>query len=208
MKMKTRLLSKLQQESHISTYTYILCISFFICGCIVGTFVSGLIQEGDELYKYLSSYLSFVDAGGYDTDFFSVFVGNMKYPVFAVLLGLSIFGVLGIPLLSGVRGFFLAFSISAMVRTFGGDGVMLSLAVFGISTLFTLPCFFMLAAQGTEASALLLGLAFKKGHQVSGSIYGRTFWIRCVVCVLAILLGSLLDKYLSAALLRLAAKSI
>lgn len=58
----------------------------------------------------------------------------------------------GLPLLSAAFGFFLAFSVGCFTSAFGGEGVLLAFAVFGIRCLLTFPCYFWLAVPAFQNS--------------------------------------------------------
>ncbi|MCL2409799.1 MAG: hypothetical protein FWC96_09385 [Oscillospiraceae bacterium] len=165
----------------------IVCGALFICGAIVGTAAAGVAGDAG-LSDYMAGYLTLggdVRIGG----FFSALLGAWTYPLAAILLGFSVFGVFFVPALAAVRGFFLCFSISAIVRYFGGDGVLLALAIFGVSAAITVPCFFILAVQSFSSSLYV----FKSVTMRVGvtAPYRGGFFRRILVCA-AVLMGSAL----------------
>jgi stage II sporulation protein M len=125
-------------------------------------------------------------------------------------LGFSIFGVFCVPVLSAVRGFFLCFSISAIVRHFGGDGVFLALAIFGVSAAVTVPCFFILSVQSFSSSLYVLRGMSAKGRigLISQPPGGRRFFRRVCVCAAVLTCSALLDTLLVPRLITLAARQI
>ena len=87
-------------------------------------------------------------------DFASALLDVFKYNILSIALGFSILGVFCIPALMALRGFFLSFSVSTVVRVIGGKGVTLALAIFGANTLITVPCFFILSVYALHGIQL------------------------------------------------------
>ena len=90
----------------------------------------------------------------------SALVLYYRYPLFAVLLGFAYIGVALLPCLTAEFGFSLSFSVCCFPVSFGGNGVLLALAVFGVRCAVTLPVFFLLAvpAWGNSAALALASL--------------------------------------------------
>ncbi len=141
--MNKRLLFILPQNDKTHFFSLLLCGAMFLIGCIIGTFTAGLVSDGTQLSSILSDYLSgYLNNASAKPDFFIAALETFKYHLTALFLGLSLLGVIFIPVLSGIRGFMLSYSIAAVVRLLGGKGAWLALSVFGIRTLITIPCFF------------------------------------------------------------------
>lgn len=194
--MKTAIINRLRTSSRTNAVAFIICAAFFLCGCIAGTFAAGTVEEGSSLYDYLSEYLEIAQSGQINTEFLTVFVGCVKYHAAAIIFGFSLLGIVSIPLLSMVRGFFLTFSISSVVRVFGGQGVLLSLSVFGVSSFLTLPCFLILSAQGFTASAGLCSQVFGRGAKASFALYRDGYAARCIICIMIVLVSAVFDRYI------------
>ncbi len=187
----------------------ILCGALFLCGCVAGTFSSAFVRDGVALTEYFSEYLSLEKDGSFiDPSFFSVLFDTLKYPAAVFALGFSMPGVIGIPLLSGMRGYTIAFSVSVMVRLYGGDGVLLALSLFGISTLITMPCFLILSAQSFRSACLLSYMVIKPGVRGNIGIYNAKYFINCLICLGSLIIAALLDTYLTVHMVRFAASYI
>ena len=134
---------------------------------------------------------------------FVLFLFNMfKYHLLAMFFGFSVLGIICLPVLSALRGFFLCFSISAMIRLFGSNGIALALSVFGIGTLLTIPCYFILAVQAFSASLnLFKAVRATGGGRVPPVPYGRGYFLLWGVCFLilavAFLAGVFITPYLT-----------
>ena len=113
----------------------------------------------------------------------------------ALLLGLTAAGLVLLPVLSVVQGFFLSFSVGCFARALGRGGVYLALAAFGPRCLFVLPCTLLLTVQGLSAAA----------HRRSGQRTGlpdAAYWRRAGLCCLILLLGTALELTLAPRLLQ------
>lgn len=55
----------------------------------------------------------------------------IRYPLLAFFLGFASIGVVLLPCAALAFGFFLSFSVCCFTASFGGDGVVLALAVLG-----------------------------------------------------------------------------
>ena len=88
----------------------------FLLGGALGAVFGGLMSEtsAQELADYLSTYFTLAREGGVTVEFWSVAWEQFRLLIAVILLGLTALGAAGIPLLFGVRGFLLAFSVSGL----------------------------------------------------------------------------------------------
>ena len=119
---------------------------FFFAGVLLGQVFSAQVPDatGDELTRYLTDFLK-VEKSLSPQAALSAVVLYFRYPLAAFLLGFASIGILLLPAVTGVFGFFLSFSVCCFTASFGADGVLLALAVFGLRSAVTLPCYFLLA---------------------------------------------------------------
>jgi uncharacterized membrane protein SpoIIM required for sporulation len=172
-----------------------LCASLFVCGCFMGASAAGALTH-ESLVEYLSG-LSLTDEIGAVSAavYFSRLLSACKYHIAAVFFGFCVVGVACIPVLAAVRGFFLCFTVSALTRIYGVDGVPLTLAMFATCVTITIPCFFVLSAQSFSSSLALLRTVARGGAR-GQSPYGARFFSRCAVCVPALAASALIDTLL------------
>ena len=105
-------------------------------------------QDRQELSDYLHEYAqATADGQGPSASALSVGAAYFRYPAAALLLGLTAAGLVLLPVLSVVQGFFLSFSVGCFARALGRGGVYLALAAFGPRCLFVLPCTLLLTVQ-------------------------------------------------------------
>lgn len=175
---------------------------FFLLGIFLGQVAAKRVPDeaGAELKRYLEDYL-LLDASCDWRTVLSTLILYVRFPLAAALLGFASVGVVLLPVVSAVMGFFLSFSVCCFTATFGYNGVFLSLAVFGLRCAVTLPCFFLLAVPAWETSGTLAALSFGRGRRTAPVAYG-TVCRRLGVCVLVLLAGVCVDIFLSPWLLR------
>ncbi len=116
----------------------------FLGGALAGHLYAGSCgQEAWEaLGQYLGDYCRLYDGGGIEISLLSCVVMYFGYAVLLFLLGFSAAGVVLIPALSGMFGFFTMYTVSCFVRCYGRAGAALALGAMVVRLGFTLPCFF------------------------------------------------------------------
>lgn len=175
----------------------------------MGQVLAGRVPDatGDELKRYLTDFLRVegdVSAG----TALSSLVLYFRYPLLGFLLGFASIGAVLLPCVTVAFGLFLSFSVCCFTAAFGGDGVLLALAVFGLRCAVTLPVFFLLAVPAWGKSAALASLSFGRGRRTAAVTYGRDWWLRMAVCAGVLLAGVCVDLFVSPWLLRLALERI
>ena len=140
-------------------------------------------QDRQELSDYLHEYAQATANGqGPSASALSVGAAYFRYPAAALLLGLTAAGLVLLPVLSVVQGFFLSFSVGCFARALGRG-------------FFVLPCTLLLTVQGLSAAA----------HRRSGQRTGlpdAAYWRRAGLCCLILLLGTALELTLAPRLLQ------
>ena len=173
-----------------------------VLGCGLAAQVGG--GGGDMLHAYVTGYLTAARAGeAAPPHMLSVVWSTIRWPVFAVLMGFTGLGLLGIPVLFSIRGFLLSFAITSFVRMFGGVGGVLAFLTFGVTGLVAIPVLFVLGVQGLAAARLLAGQCLGDGKR--SLPFGRSYWVRCGLCSAALCLCALLEYAAVPALVRLVA---
>jgi hypothetical protein len=176
----------------------ILCLSFFLCGCLAGAAAAGEMAPGGAS-EALASVGTPGEGGLTGAVYFSKLLSTGKYHIAAVFFGFSVLGVVCVPCLAAARGFFLCFTVSALTRTYGAASAPLTLAMFSGCILVALPCFFVLSVQSFSSSLALYRVAARKaaGGRAGQGIYGRRFTARCALCAIAVAVSALADALLA-----------
>ena len=184
------------RSGQASAWTRVLVLALcFLAGVGLGQVASAAVPDGVgvELKEFLRRFLTLEQTAG--GALIPTLVLYFRYPLLAVLLGFSSIGVVLLPLLTVAFGFFLSFSVCCFTAAFGGGGVLLALAVFGLRCLVSLPCYFLLAAGALETSAALLAASL--GRSRSSVRYGGFWWRCCGACGLLLLAGACVEMICS-----------
>ena len=185
-------------------------MSFFLClGLLTVFFLAGLVlgqvsarRNSDpisaELHQYLMDYYSLGIGEESGRLFLSALLIYFRYPLMAFCLSFILPGALSLPLVAAAFGFFLSYAACCFARTFGEIGVLLSVAVFGLRCLISIPCFFVLAVPAVQKAMIALyERFFGSSKRLQVQRLGLEWWL--VACVIAaILLGGALSEVLLA----------
>lgn len=177
----------------------VLVLSFLLgggAGCLLAALAGG--EGARELSTYLSDYLTAVQTSELSPELFVVVWEQSKVLLAALLLGLTSLGVLGLPLLFGVRGFFFTFSAACFCRVFGGRGALPAFVLFALPALLWAPALFLLGTSGFCSSRRLLGRTLGEG---GGSLFPVN-WYQAGVCLCLSLTAGLLEFWVVPVLLR------
>lgn len=154
-----------------------------VSGCVLADLVGG--NGSDVLGSYLEGYLSAVCSGGAaQPGLFTVLWEIVRWPLLVFVLGITPFGLLGIPILFLVRGFLLSFAIASFFRALGSVGLILAFVVLGLSGLLCLPVLFVLGVQSFLAAAALTGRLL--GESKRRPLLERATLARCGFCAAAL----------------------
>lgn len=182
----------------------------FLAGALGGHLYAGSCGEEawEALGQYLGDYCRLYDGGGMEISLLSCVVMYFGYAVLLFLLGFSAAGVVLIPALSGVFGFFTMYTVSCFVWCYGRAGAALALGAMVVRLVFTLPCFFLLAEAAWPLSTELFALSFGRGKRSSPVLYGSRYFLWFVLCAVILALGVFCERLLTPLLFRLALGAI
>lgn len=180
----------------------------FLAGGILGSLFAALSGEAgaEELSGYLSGYLTLAGEGALPQGLWPLVWGQAKYLLLALLLGLTALGIVGMPVLFGVRGFFFSFPVACFFRVFGGKGMFPAFILFGLPALLWGPALFVMGTSGFLSARLLFHRSM--GDNRAGSLLNGAFWCRTGVCVGLGLAAGLLEYWIVPVLLRAAARVV
>ena len=145
--------------------------AFFAGGAAAGALFAARTDAvvAMEIRRYLTDFLR-LEEGRTVGALASTVFAYTRDALLALILGCTAAGVVLLPCAAAAMGGLLSFSVCCFTMSFGTEGILLALAVLGLRCLVTLPCFFLLAAQGWSASAALAGLLFGRGKRAAGGI--------------------------------------
>ena len=179
------------------TPALVVTAAFFTLGALVGCLMAFRIHTGgaDALYAYLEQFLALAREGGLSLpEFPALLWRTLRWPLAAFLLGFTALGLLGIPLLSALRGFFLAFSVASFSRAYGHSGLTVAFLLQGIPGLLSVPAFLLLATQSISSAYRLAGRGSGQGRREFP--YGRDYFLRCGLCAGVLFASLLVECYL------------
>jgi len=181
----------------------LICVIFFLSGIVVGTFSANALDEAGTLalQNSMAGYIDQIAEGMYIVlSFWGTLWITGRVHLLVLFLGFSLLGALCLPVVAGVRGIYLSFSVAAFIRAFGAGSWPLAFALFGAGALLTVPCFFLLASQAFSASAHLGRSVIGAGQIRVGALYGRGYVMRIGLCTVGVLAAVLLELYVTPAL--------
>lgn len=192
--MKLRKVFHSTQTSRTRISRLMVLCAFFAVGIICGQLAQHA-AAGGELTDYLRAYAGMVAQNGITQPSLPrVAAAYLREPLIILLLGSCTFGAAAIPLVCAWQGFTLSFAVACFAGSMGRDGVLLSLAAFGLRCLVVLPCTLLIARWAFDKALCRLrgGTADTKQR---GSI---------IVALVLLLLGAVLEATLVPRLFTLA----
>ena len=129
----------------------------FFLGGLFGVLAAGQIEgeSGLALQEYVSAYLNLSGSGGAEVPVLRAVWEQCRFPLAVCLLGFTGAGVVGIPLVFGVRGFLFAFGVACFCRLFGWAGLLPAAVLFGLPALLWAPVLFALGVSGMRGALAL-----------------------------------------------------
>lgn len=173
-----------------------------ILGCLFGALASG--EGASQLQQYLNDYVRLAGEGQVSWSAVGVLWDHGRWLLACVLLSMTAFGVVVLPVLFGVRGFLLAFGVSCFMRFFGGVGLLSALLLFGAPALLWAPGLFLVGVQGFSGSLRLVRR--RLGDQTAASGVSVAFRSSVVLGLILLVLCVILECSLLPVLLPSAAR--
>ena len=121
------------------------------------------------------------------------------------MLGVTVLGVLGLPVLFGVRGFFFAFPVACFCRIFGAAGLFPAFILFGLPAMLWAPALFLAGISGFFSAKHLLCRALGEG---AAGPFPPVRWYQLGACLCLVLAAGLLEFWVVPVLLRAAARVV
>lgn len=174
----------------------------FLLGGTAGCLLAVLSNESgiEELCAYLTDYLILCQEDSPPRTLWPILWGQLKYLLATLILSLTAMGLAGLPVLFGVRGFFLSFSVACFCRVFGGKGLVPAFVLFGLPALLWAPALFIVGTFSFLSAWQLLRRFLGEGRE--GSPLGRGFWYRAAFCTGMVIAAGLLEYWVVPVLLR------
>lgn len=157
--------------------------TLFLAGGALGCLVAGHVRgdSGAALQDYLKAYLSLANETGIEAGFSGVVWEQLRFPLLALVMGFTAVGIVGIPALFAVRGFLFSFCVACFCRSFGWNGLIPAVFLFGLPALLWAPALFVLGIQALQASYSMLCRCMGEDRQPV--FCEGAYWVRCALCV-------------------------
>ena len=178
----------------------ILMTACFALGLFLGCLLASFFQESGDphLFSYLDDYFLLLENGGeMESSLLATLWEVLRWPLFAGLMGTTLFGVVAVPVLIFLRGILLSYALSVLVCIYGGwRGSLLSLCIFGAPALCSVVSLFLIGWVVLHHHA----------HGRGSSHRGETDLQRLLSCLLALFAlvaaGTFVQHWICPALLR------
>ena len=190
-----------------TTAALVVLAGVFFVGGFVGCIFAGQAESEGEaaLSSYLEGYLSIaVSEETVRPEFFFLLWKAIRWPVFAIILGFTPIGLIGVPVLFLVRAFLLSFSISSFFRVMGLSGLFLAFFVFGIGSLVYIPILYILGIRSFLNSGLIVGRITGENRRYAG--LKRSDILCCCICFVVLIICSFIEYSTGPAIIELAAE--
>lgn len=188
-----------------------LMTAVFLCGVVAGCVTAATVDtsSGQTLSEYITSYLEgMTPVHEYGSLFLSTLFNYLKYPVLSFLFGFTALGVLCVPAVVCVRGFFLSFSVTTVIRMFGYKGLLVALSMFGFSSFITISCLLIISAFAMCAAISFLRFMLNKKRYVIGSILPVGYFTVFGFCAVIMIISAALDAFITPSLITLATRTV
>ncbi|MBR5479814.1 MAG: hypothetical protein IKU84_06510 [Clostridia bacterium] len=189
-----------------STINFIVLSIFLLCGIIVGAVTASYI-EGDtisDLSKSISGIVNSDHSKILIKTVFSVF----KYPLFVFLCGFTALGVLFLPIVIYVKGYYCAFSIGAIIRIYGTAGIWISFSVFAVQAIVLIPCLLLISALSFNSAKQQWRMFITGKHSVFEPILTKQHIFTVTFCFICLLFLSAFEVFITPNLVSYALKNI
>lgn len=197
-KLKTRLITHLQQ--HISLYTF--SIALFLMGIIFGSIIVNSLPEASKtnLDHYLSTFFTEMGKGtiASPSDMFNnSFSQGFQYLVFIWLLGLSIIGLPIILILLFLKGVVVGFTVGFLVNEMGWHGFWMAVVSVLPQNLLLVPAFIIISTAAVAFSLKLIRQLLVQTPENPLMPQFRRYGLLMLSILSLLLVSSLFEAYLS-----------
>ena len=195
--MVVKLKSVIKRHFQNNFIVYFTLSIIFVFGIILGSIFINRIdtQENIEIANYFNWIFQYIYEDSYKLmDIFKTSVfSNIKIILSICLLGFISLGILIIPLIICWKGVTIGFTVGFLVNEFGLKGFLLSLLGLLPHYLIMIPGMLLLSSIG-----MIFSLSNRKSKiNRLGNKSLREYLVLVFICLIILLLGSLVESYLT-----------
>lgn len=192
-------------EEHITRNirTYFILIIIFLLGLIIGLIVvnNSLEEQETEITNYINTFITELKNGS-KLDYFKLLKSSFGNNLFLVIIlwfmSLAVIGIPAVYGMVGYKGFCMGYTISSVVMTLGtGKGIVFVLSSMLVHNIILIPCMLAVAVSGINLYKSII--KDRKKENIKIEIIRHTLF--CLIMLVIMAVGSLIETYISSNLL-------
>ena len=192
-------------EEHITRNirTYFILIIIFLLGLIIGLIVvnNSSEEQETEITNYINTFITELKNGS-KLDYFKLLKSSFGNNLFLVIIlwfmSLAVIGIPAVYGMVGYKGFCMGYTISSVVMTLGtGKGIVFVLSSMLIHNIILIPCMLAVAVSGINLYKSII--KDRKKENIKIEIIRHTLF--CLIMLVVMAVGSLIETYISSNLL-------
>lgn len=192
-------------EEHITRNirTYFILIIIFLLGLIIGLIVvnNSSEEQETEITNYINTFITELKNGS-KLDYFKLLKSSFGNNLFLVIIlwfmSLAVIGIPAVYGMVGYKGFCMGYTISSVVMTLGtGKGMVFVLSSMLIHNIILIPCMLAVAVSGINLYKSII--KDRKKENIKIEIIRHTLF--CLIMLVVMAVGSLIETYISSNLL-------
>lgn len=192
-------------EEHITRNirTYFILIIIFLLGLIIGLIVvnNSSEEQETEITNYINTFITELKNGS-KLDYFKLLKSSFGNNLFLVIIlwfmSLAVIGIPAVYGMVGYKGFCMGYTISSIVMTLGtGKGIVFVLSSMLIHNIILIPCMLAVAVSGINLYKSII--KDRKKENIKIEIIRHTLF--CLIMLVVMAVGSLIETYISSNLL-------
>lgn len=192
-------------EEHITRNirTYFILIIIFLLGLIIGLIVvnNSSEEQETEITNYINTFITELKNGS-KLDYFKLLKSSFGNNLFLVIIlwfmSLAVIGIPAVYGMVGYKGFCMGYTISSVVMTLGtGKGMVFVLSSMLVHNIILIPCMLAVAVSGINLYKSII--KDRKKENIKIEIIRHTLF--CLIMLVVMAVGSLIETYISSNLL-------
>ena len=192
-------------EEHITRNirTYFILIIIFLLGLIIGLIVvnNSSEEQETEITNYINTFITELKNGS-KLDYFKLLKSSFGNNLFLVIIlwfmSLAVIGIPAVYGMVGYKGFCMGYTISSIVMTLGtGKAIVFVLSSMLVHNIILIPCMLAVAVSGINLYKSII--KDRKKENIKIEIIRHTLF--CLIMLVVMAVGSLIETYISSNLL-------
>lgn len=207
--MRKNIIKVLDLPSSGLTSALIIISAMFLIGSVAGCAVVSRTSgdAAESLNSYLDGFLNVLSSEDIRKPTFVFTLWKaVRWPLFALILGLTPIGLIGTPILVLIRSFLLSFAVSSFFQTSGINGLIFAFSAVGITGLLYTPIFFLSCTWSFLNSGTIIGRI--TGESKRSARAKRSDFLYGSMCLLVLFICCFIEYSVGMTLLKFTAEAI